>query len=33
MADHLDGLSGDIVEDTVIAARGSWSRLSSVAGR
>ena len=26
MADHLDGLLGDIVEDTVIAARGSWSR-------
>ena len=26
MADHLDGLSGDIVEDTVIAAGGSWSR-------
>ena len=26
MADHLDGLFGNIVEDTVIAARGSWSR-------
>ena len=26
MADHLDGVSGAIVEDTVIAARGSWSR-------
>ena len=26
MADHLDGLLGDIVEDTVIAARSSWSR-------
>ena len=26
MADHLDGLSGNIVEDTVIAARDSWSR-------
>lgn len=26
MADHLDGITGDIVEDTVIAARGSWSR-------
>ena len=26
MVDLLDGLTGDIVEDTVIAARGSWSR-------
>ena len=26
MVDLLDGLTGDIVEDTVIAARGAWSR-------
>ena len=26
MADQTDGLSGDIVEDTVIAPRASWSR-------
>ncbi len=26
MADHLDGITGDIAEDTVIPARGSWSR-------
>jgi urea carboxylase-associated protein 1 len=26
MADQMDGLTGDIVEDTVIAPRASWSR-------
>ena len=26
MADYLDGPSGNFVEDTVIAARDSWSR-------